>query len=326
MVNFGKVKTSPNCLVYTAKSVQDFLDCLLPTASHWRSAKRGDLAYRGQADSTWPLVPKAFRSDQLVGYDSDPPTGGLPRVVPQARAEFRAVNQFVRAADTSGLQVIRAAGRMLLENDPRQIFDDPDWEYGWPQNEILETIALAQHHGVPTRLVDFTEDPLVGAYFAASSAWDPDKGRRAWGTGSYISVWVLDMRFIRALNGIRGRYPERIGEVRVPRANNYYLHAQSGFFLVDRGANDVITRGGSLFIDEITADRARFWHTGQRLSWKRITQTWFDQLPVRQVRLQTTPYVGELLRELSDRGVTRGSVMPSLDRVVESLEFQRSIP
>ena len=327
MVNFRKVNATPNCLVYTARSVEDFLECLDPGANHWRSAKLGDLAFRGQANSTWPLAPKAFRRDQLVGYGSNPPKGGLPRVVPQAQAEFRAVLEFVRAADTSGLQVVGTTGRMLLDNAPRQFFNDRDWEYGWPQDEILETIALAQHHGVPTRLLDFTDNPLVGAYFAACSAWDPDKGRRVRGTGRYISVWIIDMRFIRELNGIRGRYRERIGEVRVPRANNYYLHAQSGFFLVDRGANDVITRSGPSLIDAVTAARARFWHTGRRLRGRtiRIRQTWFDQLPVRQVRLETTPYVAELLSELSDRGVTRGSLMPSLDRVVESLEFQRSI-
>lgn len=328
MVYFRKVNATPNCLVYTARSVQDFLDCLDPTANHWRSAKLGDLAYRGQANSNWPLAPKAFRRDQLVGYGSNPISGGLSRVVPQARAEFRAVQQFVKAADTSGLQVVGTTGRMLLDYPPRQIFNDPDWEYGWPQDEILETIALAQHHGVPTRLLDFTDNPLVAAFFAACSAWDPDRGRRIRGTGRYISVWIVDMRFIRGLNGIGGSYRERIGEVRVPRANNFYLHAQSGFFLVDRGANDVITRGGPPPIDAVIAARAQFWHTGRRLRGRtiRIPQTWFDQLPVRQVRLETTPYVAELLGELSDRRVTTGSLMPSLDRVVESLEFQRSIP
>lgn len=318
--------TTSTCSTYTAESVQEFLDYLLPSATHWREAKRGDLAYRGQASSIWGLVPKAFRPGQLIGYQRNAPTANPTLVVPQARAEVLAVQQFVAAADSAGLQITGAGGRLLLQNDPRQIFNDPNWEHSWPQNEIVETLALAQHHGVPTRLLDFTEDPLVAAYFAASALWDlPERENVLEMDMVHLAVWVIDLRFVRALNAIGGRYPERIREIRVPRANNAYLHAQFALFLIDRGANDVMTRGQSLAIDEITAERARFWHNGNRLSGKGIKQTWFNELPVRQIRL-CSDRTGELLRELENRGITKSSLMPSLDRVVESLEFQRSIP
>jgi hypothetical protein len=262
----------------------------------------------------------------VVGYDPDAPRANPTRVVRQARAEFGAVHQFVKAADSLGLQITEGGGRLLLQDDPRDIFKDPHWEYSWPQDEIVETLALAQHHGVPTRLLDFTEEPMVGAYFAASFAWDPQKRRRIPGRERrYLAVWVIDLRFIRAINQIRGRYPERLGEVHVPRANNSYLHAQFAFFLIDRGANDVTARGELLSIDQATLDRARFWHNGNRLAGKGIEQTWFDELPIRQVRLRAT-HTGALLRELDNRGIRKGSVMPSFDRVVESLELQRSIP
>ena len=325
---FSREAATSNHSIHTAKSVQDFLDYLIPSANHWnsdkRSAKRGDLAYRGQASSYWPLVPKAFRAGQPVGYGPNAPIANPTRVTCQSRIEFQAVQEFVRAADASGLQITEAGSRLLIPKNSRDIFNDPNWEYNWPQEEFLETLALAQHHGVPTRLLDFTEDPLIGAYFSASSAWDMEKRRRLTGRNRrYLAVWVIDLRFIRFLNGIVGRYPERIGEVRVPRVNNPFLNAQLGFFLIDRGANDVMTRGESMSIDNATAARARFWHSGGRLARKEIK--WFDELPIRQVRLRTT-HTAALLRELENRGITKGSVMPSLDRVVESLEFQRSIP
>ena len=181
---------------YTATSVQDFLDYLLTSATHWVSAKRGDLAYRGQQSGDWLLVPKAFRPGQLLMYDPEAPRTTPTRVGPQARAEFRAVHRFVKAADTSGLQITEAGGRLLLQEDPRDVFDDRHWEYKWPQNEIVETLALAQHHGVPTRLLDFTEDPLVAAHFAASSAWNDEKHKGSGGKErGYLAVWVIDLRF-----------------------------------------------------------------------------------------------------------------------------------
>ena len=310
---------------YTARSVQEFLDYLLPSADHWSSAKRGDLAYRGQAWSRWRLVPKAFRPGEMNVYVPDAPSSNPKRVIPQARAEFLAARQFVKAADASGLQIPEGGSRFLLQEPPRSIFNRADWEHGWPGEELLETLALAQHHGMPTRLLDFTEDPLVAAYFAANAAWDAKRNKTRKGSKRrFLAVWVVDLRFVQAINRVGGRYVERVGEVRVPRANNSYLHAQYGFFLIDRGANDIMTQDRSMSIDEAIAERARFWQIGKRLAGKGISRTWFNEIPVRQVRLRTSHTV-ELLQELDDRGLTRASLMPSLDHVAESLEFQRSI-
>ncbi len=72
--------------------------------------------------------------------------------------------------------------------------------------DVLSWLALMQHHGVPTRLLDFTLSPYVALYFALRERTREEK------SASHVVVWAIDAR---ALMGVaarvdRGAYQEEV--------------------------------------------------------------------------------------------------------------------
>ena len=64
-----------------------------------------------------------------------------------------------RAREARAIRIFRRKAHNYLD-DPRALDDD------------LRCLALMQHHGAPTRLLDFTKSPYVAAFFALESATD----------------------------------------------------------------------------------------------------------------------------------------------------------
>lgn len=54
---------------------------------------------------------------------------------------------------------------------------------------LIEWLALMQHHGAPTRLLDFTKSPYIAAYFAFE--------QNGVASDDLMSIWAVNINFLR---------------------------------------------------------------------------------------------------------------------------------
>jgi len=103
--------------------------------------------FRGHARSEWKLVPGVFRDDCPIQRDR------------------------IGTADQRNFQ------SLALENWEKMILA-AFWREGAsmmpPVGDLADVYFLAQHHGLPTRLLDWTANPLAALFFAVATHFDSD--------------------------------------------------------------------------------------------------------------------------------------------------------
>lgn len=183
--------------------------------------------FRGESSNKYKLLPSALRienKDNLYALSSiGKPIGNQDELEGfQQRAEFELLKRFYTLADERGMVLpdipfirdnVLSLSQFIREN---QISNE------WIATDLLEIAALAQHYGIPTRLLDWSLSHMVSLYFAASGVLHKAKVDNE----DSMVIWALNYSLIEFLKETDSKIPIRI--IKPTYQRNPNLFSQKG--------------------------------------------------------------------------------------------------